>query len=324
MMYTRKGWSVMADEKQLEIISEDGVHRWNAWRAENPEVLTDIAGTNLEGVYLQGANFKNTNLQGANLTGANLQGANFTGANLQTCTLVRVNLQGANLQGADLEGASLTDTDLRRANVQGANLTGADLTRANFTEAKLTGTNFRGATLTNAVFEGAELSQETLGLGRLPHAQRAKMKLVDVTPIPEDTPQEADTQISDNVKNISVGYARRIVNPARLALQGLSIPNDCSEEHRDLFAKLISTVTELEKKLADIQEEYQLLSDECEELRNSVNQKLPLWKRAWEEFVLKSAGGIGASAGTGAVFAAGFIAGMLYINFSPAELGINV
>ena len=87
-----------------------------------------------------------------------------------------------------------------RANLQGANLTGADLTRANFTEAKLTGTNFRGATLANAVFEGAELSQETLGLGRLPHAQRAKMKLVDVTPIPEDTPQEADTQISDNVK----------------------------------------------------------------------------------------------------------------------------
>ena len=314
----------MADDKQLEIISEDGIHRWNAWRVENPEVLTDIAGADLENAYLEGANFENTNLQGGNLQGANLQGANFTGANLQGANLTGVNLQGANLQGANLKDANLTDTALQRASLQGGNLAGGNLTRANLAQAILTGTNFRGATLHAAVFKGAELSRETLGLGRLPHAQRADMKLVDVTPIPEDTPKDADAQVSDNVKNISVGYARRIVSPAHLALQSLSIPNDCSEEHRDLFGELLSTVAELEQKLANLQEEYQLLSDECEELRNSVNQKLPLWKRAWEEFVLKSAGEIGASAGKGALFAAGFIAGTLYNNFSPAEMGINV
>lgn len=150
------------------------------------------------------------------------------------------------------------------------------------------------------------------------------MKLVEVTPIPEDMTQEPDTEISDEANNLTVGYARTIVGPAHLALQDLSIPNDISEEHRDLFHELRSTVAELEKNLADIQEESRLLSDENEELRNTIDQALPLWKKAWEEFILKGAGAIGASAGKGAVFTAGFIAGMLYVNFSSAELGISV
>lgn len=314
----------MADDDQLVIISEDGVHRWNAWRAENPQTPTDISGADIPNVYLQGANFQNTNLQGAKLQSANLQGANLQGSNLQDA-----DLQGANLQNADLQGANLQNAILQNANLNGANLWDASLQEANLTSAqfqhtKLQGANFRSANLGSAAFDGAELSEDTLGLGRLAQGQRANMKLVEVTPISEDMTQEPDIEISDEAKNFTVRYARNIVGPAHLALQDFSIPNDISEEHRDLFLELLDTVAKLEQNLAEAQEESRLLSEENEELRNSIDQALPLWKRAWEEFVLHAAGGIGTSAGKGTVFAAGFIAGMLYNNFSPVGPGISV
>lgn len=314
----------MADDEQLEIISEDGVQRWNSWRAETPKALTDISGADIPNIYLVDAKFENTNLQGANLQSANLQNANLQNANLQDAILLGASLQGANLQGANLKGANLQSATLNGANLRGASLQEANLAQAQFNNSKLHGANFRGANFNGTAFNGAELSKDTLGLGRLAEGQRASMRLVEVTPIPEDTLQEPDTEISDQANNRTVGDARSIVGPAHLALQGLSIPNDISEEHRDLFDELRSTVAELEKKLTDIQEESRLLSDENENLRNIIDQSIPLWKRAWEEFILKGAGAIGASAGKGAVFTAGFIAGMLYVNFSSAELGISV
>lgn len=314
----------MADDEQLEIISEDGVQRWNSWRAENPEALTDISGADIQHVYLQGANFENTNLQGANLQGSDFQRANFQNATLQGANLQGVKLQSANLQRANLQGANLQGAILQGANLLGASLQDANLTQAQFQNTKLQGANFRGASFEAAAFDGAKLSEHTLGLGRLTQGQRSSMNLVEVTPIPEDMTQEPNTEISIDANSLTVGYARSIVGPAHLALQGLSIPNDISEEHRDLFDELLSTVAELEKNLADIQEENRLLSDENENLRNAIDQSLPLWKRAWEEFILKGAGAIGASAGKGAVFTAGFIAGMLYVNFSSVGQSISV
>lgn len=319
----------MADDEQLEIITEDGVDRWNAWRADHPEVVTDIAGANLANVYLRAANFANTNLQGANLEGSDLQSANLQGTNLQDADLRGADLRSANLQDANLQGADLQAANLTKANLNSANLTSANVSDAHFTMADLLGSNFRGATLNKTDFNNAKISKDTLGLGGLPHGTRASIVTVDVETIdvaakPEDTLQDADAQISDNAHNLTVGYASSIVGPAHWVLKGLSIPNDINEEHRDLIVKLLNTVAELEQKLAAIQDEKQLLSDENEELRNRINQALPLWKRAWEEFVLKGAGGIGASAGKAAVFVAGFIAGTLYNSFSPAGLGISV
>jgi hypothetical protein len=123
---------------------------------------------------------------------------------------------------------------------------------------------------------------------------------------------------------ITVGYAKSIVGPAHWALQSLSIPNDLTEEHRDLFAELVRAVADLHQKLAAIEEENRRLADENEDLRNSIDLALPLWKRAFEEFVLKSAGGLGMSAANGAAFGAGFIAGTLYNTLSPGDSGINI
>lgn len=125
-------------------------------------------------------------------------------------------------------------------------------------------------------------------------------------------------------ERITVGTAKRIIGPAHWALQSLSIPNDLDEEHRDLFVELVGTVVALHQKLAVIEEEGWRLADENETLGNSIDQALPLWKKAFEEFVVTYAGGMGTQAARGTAFAAGFIAGMLYNTLSPGDPGISI
>ena len=61
------------------------------------------------------------------------------------------------------------------------------------------------------------------------------------------------------------------------------------ETQNNLFQELIRTIAELRQDLADLQDQNRLLSEESEELRKKVENALPLWRRAWETFVLDSA-----------------------------------
>jgi hypothetical protein len=83
-------------------------------------------------------------------------------------------------------------------------------------------------------------------------------------------------------------------------------------------------VAELQQKLGAIEKEERRLADESETLGNSIGQALPVWKRAFEEFVVNFAGGVGTQAARGAAFAAGFIAGTLYNTLSPGEPGLSI
>ncbi len=123
---------------------------------------------------------------------------------------------------------------------------------------------------------------------------------------------------------ITVGASKRIVGPAHEVLSGLSIPNDLSDAHHNLFVELLRTVEDLQQSLADLKDENRRLSDESKELRKKVADALPLWKEAWETFVLKAAEGAGSSAGKGVVFTAGFIAGMTYSVFTTEASGISI
>jgi uncharacterized protein YjbI with pentapeptide repeats len=76
------------------------------------------------------------NLAGADLHGRDLGGADLAWANLSGATLHGVDLRDAFLHGANLQGADLN----------GVNLRGADLTDANLTGATLRGADTRGAT----------------------------------------------------------------------------------------------------------------------------------------------------------------------------------
>ena len=131
-------------------------------------------------------------------------------------------------------------------------------------------------------------------------------------------------QEPQRVERITVGTAKYIIGPAHEVLSGLSIPNDLSEAHRDLFLELLRTVEDLQQSLADLSDDNRRPFDESVELRKKLDAALPLWKQAWEAFVLKAAEGAGTSVGKGAVFTAGFIAGATYSAFAAEPLGVPI
>jgi hypothetical protein len=96
-----------------------GVTAWNAWRAENPDVLPNLSD----------AEFIEADLIGANLNGADLSEANLFGANLNEADLSAANLIGANLFGADLRAAILIDTDFSGADLTGCRIHGVSAWR---------------------------------------------------------------------------------------------------------------------------------------------------------------------------------------------------
>ncbi len=111
---------------------------------------------NLQGSWLNGANFRCARLQGANFVGAHLQGAGLMEARLEGA-----NLMQAHLQAADLFGAKLMETVLGRANLQGACVMHGRLQKAWLVEAHLQAADLRlarlqGANLHKARMQAAE------------------------------------------------------------------------------------------------------------------------------------------------------------------------
>jgi hypothetical protein len=109
----------MANEEHLKILRQ-GVHVWNRWREQNPEIIPDLSRAELVR-----ADLRRMDLRWADLIGANLRTADLRGANLSQAGLIGTNLRLANLSGANLSQAALTGTNLTQAV-----LTGADLSRA--------------------------------------------------------------------------------------------------------------------------------------------------------------------------------------------------
>jgi uncharacterized protein YjbI with pentapeptide repeats len=110
---------------------------------------------NLEGAWLQAAQFDRADLRSCRLVGADLRGANLSKARLNYADMRDCNLgplaldenrsilsrldeadfRHVDLRGADLRRASLKKADLAAANLTGANLSGTDLTDAKVAEA---------------------------------------------------------------------------------------------------------------------------------------------------------------------------------------------
>jgi hypothetical protein len=109
----------MANEEHLERLKK-GVHFWNQWREEYPEIKPDLSDADLSGADLSGAD-----LSGADLTGVDFIRAHLSGAHLSWANLFVANLSGADLTGVNLTGANLTRTDLFAPH-----LPPADLSRA--------------------------------------------------------------------------------------------------------------------------------------------------------------------------------------------------
>lgn len=98
----------MANQEQLDLLLNQGVDAWNAWRQANPSITPDLSEANLTHADLHGANLSSANLSSSNLTNSNLSDAYLPNANLIGAYLPNANLNGANLIGTNLTGANLT------------------------------------------------------------------------------------------------------------------------------------------------------------------------------------------------------------------------
>ncbi len=117
-------------------------------------------------------------------------------------------------------------------------------------------------------------------------------------------------------KKVTFRTVNLVVSPASEVLHNLQLPNDMNPDHIELMESLLKTIKDLEVRLDRMLSRGKRLEDEDANLRAAVAGKLPLWKKAWEEFVLKGAGAAGSSFGKSSLFVAGFVAGSLYSTFS--------
>jgi uncharacterized protein YjbI with pentapeptide repeats len=165
----------MANPKHLAILQQ-GVEKWNEWRAGDQNLRPELRGAQFPRADLNGANFRRTDLRGANLERAELSSdfsmADLTGADLKDAMLRRATLRDATLMdahgpGADFRRANLAGADLDKAQLDAANFSEADLEGAHFVKAYLRGANFREANLQNVDFTASDLLHVNIQLAAL-------------------------------------------------------------------------------------------------------------------------------------------------------------
>src|SRR5947207_1495604 len=100
----------MANDEHVAMLTK-GVHAWNRWRGENPNVVPDLSGAKLNG---------------ANLSRANLSGADLTGGALVSAILVDTDLTGADLTGCRVHGVSAWGVKLESTKQQNLVITRED------------------------------------------------------------------------------------------------------------------------------------------------------------------------------------------------------
>lgn len=162
----------MASKKLLEL-AKKGRAALGRWRRDNPDLLLDLSGADLQDSNLRGANLKRADLTGANLQGADLVGAqladtDLTRADLRSTKLVKADfyqsrLFKSTLSESDCSGAYFRKTDLTQADFSDANLTKADLVECNLVNGCLARATLIGADLSGATLHGVDIREATLG-----------------------------------------------------------------------------------------------------------------------------------------------------------------
>jgi hypothetical protein len=113
-----------------------GIHSWNDWRHEHPEIKIDLSETDLSKADLHQANLSGANLFGTDLIGADLCNSDLSWSDLRQADLSLAFLQGASLHGAVLDLATLDGANLRRTEFREAKLIGTVLGNADLSEAR--------------------------------------------------------------------------------------------------------------------------------------------------------------------------------------------
>lgn len=163
----------MANEAHFRIL-KDGWRSWNEWREQQPTIIPDLSGADLQGIDLGEFNLMDADLSGADLSEANLRDTNFCSATLRHANLSKANLLFAGFDDANLEGANLSCTNLGFASLtdavlNGVNFSFATLRETNFFKATLRGANLSAANLRGTNFTNADLSQVDLSYATFSH-----------------------------------------------------------------------------------------------------------------------------------------------------------
>jgi uncharacterized protein YjbI with pentapeptide repeats len=147
--------AIMSVVKHHTHILNRGVEAWNAWRAQNPELIPNLAHAKLSGKDLTGVELSNADLQEADLSDAILYNSNLRGARLSGASLKNANLAGANLREVDLSYASLNRTNLCNACLENTDLRHAVLNEADLANALIKSSDVFGVSVWGAKLGGA-------------------------------------------------------------------------------------------------------------------------------------------------------------------------
>lgn len=96
----------MGNEKHVVLLKQ-GVHGWNKWRDEHPEIQPDLSGAHLSGAELSGMD-----LSWTDLTETDLNRTSLNNASLSRAIFNRTNLNQADLSSANLYETIFINTNL--------------------------------------------------------------------------------------------------------------------------------------------------------------------------------------------------------------------
>jgi uncharacterized protein YjbI with pentapeptide repeats len=154
---------------------------WNAWRAENPNVIPGLADFTFSRINLSGANLRRCYLFSAKFENCNLDECDFSGANLQAATIKDSSLRNTNFTSCNLVVAKLNSLDLRQANLRAAKLDRAKLQKSNLEASSLREVSFVGANLTDACLSRANLRKCDLRKSDLSRSDLSGADLTEAT-----------------------------------------------------------------------------------------------------------------------------------------------
>jgi hypothetical protein len=184
---------------------------------ERPFAGLDLAGMNLSGLNLSGADFRGADLSNAQLNGTFLEGADFAYANLN----------GANFQTADLVGAQLSQVRIGNTNFASASLRGALIEpRSQQPSANFNAADFAGGIVSGVDFSGTPYLNPVGFIG-------ATFQDVDLSH-PKITYSEKDSK-EITVYYCVPSYKPNVVNPHDPRVKPRGTYDDCLTLRQDLL-----------------------------------------------------------------------------------------
>jgi uncharacterized protein YjbI with pentapeptide repeats len=183
------------NDQHVELV-RSGSEALALFRRDNPSVVLELDGANLEGIQLQDAklspatlrkaNMSNSTISDADLTNARMDGADFSGATAIKTEMARASLRGATLEASrflecNAIGCDFTNALCKSASFNKAILDSAILTSSNWSSATLDGASMQSvsgdrANFTDASMQGARINKASF---RAAIMRRARLHSVD-------------------------------------------------------------------------------------------------------------------------------------------------